>query len=186
MDNFRAGDTFTFEFYNGTYSSADYDMWIAIRGNKVTPIDIQPTTPPIAGITFERQGNGWKVTVADSITKDWEAGDYDYAVIATATGEKHTMETGTVTILPDISAYDDEVDNRSMVKQTLDAVEAAILARASGTVLRKTVNGITFEYLTYTELLMLRDKYTALYSQEERQRKIDSGIPADNKIRVRF
>lgn len=58
-------------------------------------------------------------------------------------------------------------DTRSRVKRILDDIDAVIEDRATDAVLDRSVDGMTFRYMSLDKLFELRDRYAALYAMEQ-------------------
>ncbi len=55
------------------------------------------------------------------------------ASVTSATHERYQVDAGVLQVLPDMSAIDgDGYDGRSLARKTLDALDAALVARATG------------------------------------------------------
>jgi len=79
--------------------------------------------------------------------------------------ERYQVYSGTLEVRPNLAAVTSG-DLRSTVKQTLDAIEAVILRRATSDQQQMTINGKTLVRIPMAELLVLRDKYKAEYKNE--------------------
>ena len=81
-------------------------------------------------------------------------------------------------------------DFRSNARQTLEALEAAILRRASKEQMSIAIgvrgSSRQLQYLTMDELIRARNFYTNLVKQEEQQDLIDQGKSPGNKVLIQF
>jgi hypothetical protein len=114
-----------------------------------------------------------------------EPGIYFYQIKATDGTNVEIIETGEVKVLENIALSTAPIDTRSMVKKTLDAIDATLLGRATNDQLRYAIAGRTLEKTPITELLMLKDKYAMLYQRELQAQAKKKGINK-NKIQMRF
>lgn len=183
MDTIYAGDTLTLNYTFDGYDPATYDIWIALRGNKVAVIDIKTGT---SGVTVTESGQEFQITVTATATAAWTAGKYSYAIYMTTSTTRDTVETGTVEIKQNIAALTIASDVRSHAKKTLDAIEAVIEGRASRDDMRYQIGGRMLERMTITDLLKFRDIYRAEYNREVKAEKIANGDGIGGLLKVRF
>jgi hypothetical protein len=183
LDNIRAGDTLILEYSNSDYSSADYDLWIALRGPSV--VDLKTG---VSGVTIASSGSGWTVTVTAAVTAGWIAGDYWYTVYAgqTSFATRYTAESGTLEILPSLSAQIAGYTNKSHVKTVLDAIEAVIAGRASLDQMSYTIQGRSLSKTPLPELIEFRRIYRAEYAAEKKAERVAAGLDPGNLIKVRL
>lgn len=118
-------------------------------------------------VTMTADAQGWKA-LADAAT--YAVGQADWFLQAThVTYGKTTVDRGTVTVLANPASAGAGYDPRSHAKKVLDAIEAAIEARASQTDLKTVLeDGRSIERLSHAQLLEMRDAYAAKVRREER------------------
>jgi hypothetical protein len=174
---FPAGDTFSVE---RTY--ADYP---ASEGWTVRFVIVN------ADNRYEVQGfafDGKHLVDADSIeTASWAAGDYKWKVYAedgSSPSVRHTVESGSINILPDLDAG--PIDDRSHVKKTLDLIEREIEIRTSGSVESYSISGRQLAKTPMSDLLEMRSRYRAWYEQELQAERVARGLGTKRKVLTRF
>lgn len=172
----RAGDTVDWTISHPDYpaSSGWVMSWRLI--NAAGKIDITSTA----------SGNDHAVAVLASSSAGWAAGVYDWVQVATKGAERRTVAVGTVEILPDLAAQSAGFDTRTTAKKLLDAVEAALLSRASRTDLEYEIAGRRLKSMSHGELLAARDKLKREVASEEKAARVAAGLPAGNRVLVRF
>lgn len=121
-----------------------------------------------------------KITSAQSATLS--PGRYAGAVIATKTDERQTLERFEFDVTPDPAAQTVATDIRSQARRTLDAINAAIEKRATKAQDELAINGQRIKNTAFTELLVLRDRYTAIVRGEEQGASFGRG----RKIHIRW
>lgn len=148
---------------------------------------------PIAGgaaysVTAAADGDDHAVTIGAATSAEYTAGEYRWASQVTdiATGEeRYTVDTGTLTILPDPAA-DTVSDLRSHARRTLDAIEATLEGSATKEQSEYQIDGRAIKYRTPAELFELRSKYLLEVRNEEAAEAIAKGLGTGNRIMTRF
>ena len=175
-DRLAVGDTWTWTETHSDYPPDSWAMTVAIV-NSAEQIEA----------TASESGSTYTFAIAASTTVNYVAGDYKWTTYATdASGNRYTVEVGTVVVDPDLSAASGAVETRSTAKQTLDAIEASILTDASKTKGSISEGGVAVSWRSYEELIELRDKYAAIVAQEEIEAAIERGESTGAKVLVRF
>jgi hypothetical protein len=171
----RSGDTVHWRHASDDYSSGDgWDLVI----NLVTAA----ATVPVAGVP---QADGsWLCTLA-AAANTLAAGHATWAAVITRPDERHTVETGTFVVLPDLTAAGGR-DTRSHVRRVLDNVQLAIEGKASQVEAELTVGDKAVKYMSHKELLDLRREYSALWAAEVDRERVRRGGRSRNKVRVQF
>jgi hypothetical protein len=170
----RAGDTVEWQLYVPEYPyEAGWSLSYALRG----PAQINLAADP-----------DFTVHIAARSSASYAPGIYSYvARVSNAAGDVHTVDVGSLTIEPDIASTDTFYDTRSIVKKTLDAVEAVLLKRATDDQLKYTIQGRSLERTPLADLMRLRDIYKAEFDREQAAAGITIGVfNTGNKLRVRF
>lgn len=183
LDTIIAGDTLNITYSNSEYSASTYSIEILLRGKTVTPINIKSG---VTGVSITPSGSTWTIVVAASATDDYTAGDYKYTIQLTTATERYTVEEGTVTIKPYLSAMTITSDSRSHVKKVLDAIEAVIEGRANYDQMSYTIAGRYLTRMPIKDLLYLRDRYRAEYQRELDAEKIAAGSTIGGQVRFRL
>jgi hypothetical protein len=166
----RAGDSVTWEREELDYSTDNgWILHYALRGP--------------SEINIEAVGAGvlYKVNLTSADTSGWVAGEYNAVVyVQSDAGERVTLGAGMIQILPDLVAA--AGDQRSHVKRTLDALQAAIEKRATKIQEEYEVEGHRIKYMPLELLVKLRDRYARLYEQE----LVAAGIKPRSPRSVKF
>lgn len=182
-----AGDTLELSLSYEGYSPSDgWLVWIALRGN-LKSIDIKAST---SGVTVDTSNGCFDITVSPGTTDDYSAGDYQYSVYmykgSPTVTERHTVESGAVTIKSDLAVLTKDSDARSHVKKVLDAIEAVIENRASLDQMSYEIAGRKLSRMPIDDLLKLRDRYKTEYYREKRADRISQGLATNKQVKVRF
>lgn len=136
-------------------------------------------------------GADYAITVTPAESRLWVAGKYHWMayVYKEAGGlitEKHTLESGQVEILPDLTQATSQTDARSHVKKVLDAIEALLEGKATADALSYSIGGRSISKMSPTELLQWRDLYRVEYQRELDAEGIAKGLDSNKRIGVRF
>lgn len=137
-------------------------------------------------ITSTASGADHAVSVAASESDGWATGQYDWVCLATKGAARKTVSSGKTEILPDLAALSTGFDTRTTAKKLLDAVEDALLKRASRTDLEYEIAGRRLKAMTHGELLAARDKLKREVASEDKAARVAAGLPAGNRVLVRF
>jgi hypothetical protein len=138
-------------------------------------------------IVAAADGAAHSVTVAKATTATRFAGEYDWIAVVSSATERHEIGRGRLTVLPDFSAAV-ALDARSFARKLLDAVEAALLGRA-------TVDQLDVIDATFADrgikrsdggLIKLRSQLLAEVRREENAEAMRQGLPSRNRLLVRF
>lgn len=119
----------------------------------------------------------------DTNDTDWLHGDYDVQGVATDGSSRFTVEVGKVEILQDLAQV---ADSSSVIKKTLDAINATLLGTASKDQESYEIAGRALKRRSLTELIMMKEKYEAFYQAELRKDNIANGGGVSGIIKVRF
>lgn len=74
----------------------------------------------------------------------------------------------------------------SNLKETLEAIRAAIAKNATRAQLRRTIGDKAIEWMSIDELLKAETRYQQLYNQEKRNERTRAGEPFVKNIHARF
>jgi len=175
-----AGDKLEF-----TESDSDYK---ASAGWTMKYVLIHPTATKIT-IDSIADGDNHKFTITSVTSAAYTVGEFRFLRYADdGTTEEH-LDRGIVEIKPDFVVLAN-YDFRSNARQTLEALEAAILRRASKEQMSIAIgvrgSSRQLQYLTLDELIRARNFYTNLVNQEEQQDLIDQGKSPGNKNLIQF
>lgn len=147
-----AGTTLALSLALTAYPAPDWSAALILRGVQSIDLVSQP------------DGKLHTFTSAADVTATWKPGDYWYSLRVTDGAEVHEVETGTLTVDPDLAAVS-EFDGRTHAERTLQAIEAVIEGRASKDQDSYRINNRELRRTPISQLLKLRD----IYRQEVRR-----------------
>jgi hypothetical protein len=175
---FSAGDTFSL-----TTSLSDYPAsagWTLThrfvpRSGSATPIEVVCTA----------SGDAHVALVAATVTDDWVAGTYTFASYVSKAGEIHTVDTGTIELLPDPRAAT-TLDTRTDAQVALANVRAMLQGVASKNVQRYEINGRALQHYAIPDLIQLEAKLVADVKREQSSLGMAAGRAGRRQIFVRL
>jgi hypothetical protein len=157
-----AGDLVEWTKSLADYPAGTYTLSYVLVSAGQTPITITATA----------DGTTHAVSVPTATTAAWVAGIYRWTSMVTKTGDRKTISSGSLEILPDPSTLDASFDPRTHAELVLAQVEAAILAKTENPMAEYELLGRRVKNYTFRELLDLRIYYRA----EVRRNRGGSGI----------
>lgn len=125
-----------------------------------------------ANATQDATAHSFSITAAT--TAAYKAGRYRCRIRVTAAGVSKTIDEGWVEVLSDPAATGNR-DHRSWARQTLDAIEATLLGRASSDQLNMTINNRSIGRTPLNELTQWRETLRAEVRAEEAGSKAGLG-----------
>ena len=153
----RAGETLTFKRTLGDYPAATWSITYSFRCRTGTAISF----------TSAADGSDHLITVAFGITASWEPGIYDGVGIVSDGVTAKAIWEGKLEVLPDLASTRTDFDARTQSRRTLDNINAVLEGRATSTILNSVVDGTALQRIPMADLLMLKDRYTAIVQLEE-------------------
>jgi hypothetical protein len=172
-----AGLNFSFKRLYEDYKPED--SWVAtmyIYGNGVNI--------PIAATDNSDSYHLYSKVASD--TSAYISGNYNFNVFVVNGVNKWLMESGNITIKPNIILATGGLDARSNTKIVLDLMDKAIKELASKTTSEVTIDGTSYKRSEINNLIKARNHYASLYAQEQRAVKMANGFADPNKKFVRF
>lgn len=124
------------------------------------------------------------VEASASVTADWPAGVYWWALRATDGGDIVQVDEGQITIAGDIAAAEVGFDARTHAERTLQAIEAVIENRATTDQQKYTINNRELWRTPIAELLLLRSRYRDEVRRQKQARGGQSLL--GRQVKVRF
>jgi len=146
-DSFTAGTTLALTVALTAYPPPEWSLTLLLRG------------PEQRDLTSTPDGTLHAFSVAAVDTASWAAGAYWYSLRATDGTEVHEIETGTLSVAPDLAAVSAEHDGRTHAERVLEAIEAVIEGRASKDQDSYRINNRELRRTPVSQLLKLRDVY---------------------------
>ena len=170
-----AGDSVTWQRSLPDYpASAGWVLGYALRGPK--NIDFDATA----------DGDSHLVAVAASVTAPWPAGFYTITSFAKKAGERYTVETGSLEVLPDPAGLNAVQDLRPHCKKVLDAIEAVLEGKATKDQQEYEIDGIRIKRMEFDALLRVRSLYQREWQAYLKAQQIKKGQKRGNRVLVRF
>ncbi len=178
-DTVTPGDTVEWTLYLADFDPGSWTL---------TYYFVNQTGAPFKIVATNNGDGDFLVSAAPAITSAWIAGLwYWQAIVANIGGETHTVRRGRIKILPGFSAANAALDNRSHVRQVLDALEALIAGKAlTGDQVHYQIAGRSLARLTPEQVVFWFEKYKGYYAAEIRNERIANGLGQTGKIKVRF
>jgi hypothetical protein len=139
-------------------------------------------------ITATADGDGYQVEVIPAATALWVVGKYTWAAYVSKVGERYTVETGEVEILPDPAVSGSPLDMRSQARRALDDLKAAraTWVATGGRVKRYAIAGRDIEYKDAAEIDMEIQYWTKQVGEEQTAADLETGRRPKNRILTRF
>ena len=138
-------------------------------------------------ITASASGDNHAVNVSAATSAAYAAGAYTWTSYVEKAGERYTVETGALTIKPNLAAEAGGFDTRSSAKKALDLFDAAILAQgASAWCQEYEIAGRKMKYRTAADFLLMYNRLKAEVAREVAADRIAAGLKKKKKITVRF
>lgn len=130
-------------------------------------------------------GSDHLILIPATTSAAYKKGSYTYQAYVTKASERYTVGSGEIEIKPNLAA-ENALDNRSQVKRTLDAINAVIEKRASLDQESYTIAGRTLNRTPIADLIVLKNKYQALYNSEVNAARAAKGLGSKNRIMVKM
>lgn len=133
-------------------------------------------------------GADYAITVAAATTAGYTAGKYTWqGWVENASLEKYTIDSGSITLLPDYRAAAASValDDRSHARKMLDAIEAWLESKDPG-VAEYEIAGRRMKYIPSGELIKLRSQYKMEVAGEANALALARGEGFGRKIQFRI
>lgn len=130
--------------------------------------------------------NNYVVTLSSATTADVPSGEYQWQAYVEKDGVRHTNRTGLLKVNPNFEAQT-TLDIRSDAKKALDAIEEEIMGRITGGMTQEyTIGNRSLKKAPIADLIVLRDKYRAIYKSEQNAERVKNGLAATNRVLVRL
>lgn len=171
------GETLRWNRESDDYPASEWALTYSFRG---------------AGKGFDAEavpdGDTHAVTVAAVTTAEMTPGVYYWQAWAARGAEKYVVASGQARAKRGLAAVtvDTVVDERSKVKQILDAIDDRLAGRAAADVHMYMIGNRQLMKIPVGELLGLRKYYASLYTQERRRERVRKGRALFQNINVRF
>ena len=178
----RAGDTISWKKTVADYPpSAGYTLKYALR-NATNKIDITCTT----------SGSDYLASVTAATSVAYSVGRYTWAAYVTKGAdvnlEQHTIDTGTVDILPNLSvsvAYETRSDARIIYDGLITAYKTFI-ASGSANVTEMTIAGKTIRFDKAEQYIVQIEKWRRIVQAEDDAEKAAKGFGTSRRVGIRL
>lgn len=132
------------------------------------------------------EGTQHRLRKESAVTATWAPAVYSYVLRATSASDVVDVESGTLTIKPDLATISDSnFDPRNHVRKVLSAIEATIEGRASKDQERYVINNRELWRTPIADLLKLRSFYLEELRREEAAARSGGSLLGRN-VKVRF
>lgn len=137
-------------------------------------------------ITSSASGTDHLVQVGPSETANWAAGMYGWASYVERAGERYTVASGQLQVLPDPLTLQPGADTRSQAEISLEAVTAKLRGVGGSAVESYTINGRELRRYPLADLIKLEQKLKAEVAAERRAAGLKDGTGTVRRILVRM
>jgi len=134
-----------------------------------------PTTVPVQ--TAIATGTGYSLTLPSSLTTTFAPGTFFYRAFVESASSSVTVMEGEFEIKA--------LGQKSKLRQSFEAIEAALLRQASREQLKIYVGKTQIEYMSHRELLAARGRIKSLLDAEERDEAGKSSF-GTQKVYIKF
>jgi len=170
----------TTDVFGESISSPDWSVVYYLRTN---------TSAEGATVNSSAYGTGFAFSIAAAVTTNFDAGNWFYQAVANKSGqETQTIFSGAFEVLAS-RAYTGTpaaLDGRSQLKKDLDAIDAAIRAIIEGGVVQEyKIGSRDVKKYELAELIMLRDRYKAMFVREQKAQMIANGLGNPHNLYIR-
>lgn len=142
-----AGLTFNRLLTLTAYTAPDWVVTMLLRG------------PAAIDLTASAEGTQHRILVTAAVTASWAPGAYWYVLRATNGAEVVEVETGQITVTPDLAAITENYDGRTQAQIALEAIEAVLARRATLDQERYRINNRELYRTSIADLMTLRNFY---------------------------
>lgn len=172
----RVGDTLSWRKSIAGYPASDWTLTYTLI-NSTGKITITGTADGVEHV----------ISVASTVTDEYVAGWYDYTAHVSDGADRISIGYGRIQVLPNLAAAT-TYDNRSHARKMLDAIESALESSAT----KSQLDLLTSEFQDRKisrdkeKLLVLRDRYKAEVSAEDRAESVRRGLGTNRRIQTRL
>lgn len=135
-------------------------------------------------LTATAELDSYRTQAAPATTSAWVPGDYSVHQTIEKAGQRITVATGKLRLLPDPASVAPGYDDRSHLEKVIANIEAMLEGKTSKDVQEYSIAGRMLKHIPINELLALRDKYKHQLAAENRTKSSSFGL--GRKIYSRF
>ena len=131
-------------------------------------------------------GDAHSIVLSKAATAAYPVGQYAWIAKASNGTEEYTVDSGNITVLPDLVASATGLETRSDARKIYDDLIAAYKSYISSnsTMQAFSVAGKSVSFKSTDDLLTQIRHWAAIVAQEEDQERIDDGKPSRNIIKA--
>jgi hypothetical protein len=178
IDKLTAGDTINFLTAGGDYPASS--GWSLVY--KLLPRSAGPDAISLDSVA---DGDDHRVQVASDVTASWTPGIYGWVCYAVKPGERQTLETGSVQVLPDPGAVS-VLDTRTSAQIALDNITATLEGRATSAIAEYSIAGRSLKHIPIGELITMQSHLRLQVANETAATAVAKGLPNPRRVLVRF
>lgn len=147
--------------------------------------------PRISGtpisLTATASGSDYRITATPATTAGWAAGEYSWSAYVTKSGERHTVDSGLVTLQVDPGAVT-SFDGRSQAQRALADAQTALanFSATGGRVKRYQIAGREMEFDAAGDILKLISYWKGEVQRENAANAKREGLPDPRRIQIRM
>ena len=138
-------------------------------------------------VSASADGTAFAVTVAKATTAGLTAGSYDWLAVVESATQRFEADAGRMTLTLNLASALN-TDGRSFARQMLEAIEAALLSRASSDQLDVINAALADRSIARDKagLITLRSQFKNEVKAEENAARIANGLGSKTRILTRF
>jgi len=139
-------------------------------------------------ITATASGDDHLVNIPAATTAAYTAGVYTWVAYVSQGADRYTLAKGSVTVQPDLAAKTAGFEARSTAQKALDDLRAALLGwlSTSGHVQEYEIAGRRMRFATAADIQARIGIAEREVARENAAQRLAAGLPAANRIYVRF
>jgi len=139
-------------------------------------------------LTAIADGTGWKTSVTLAQADALVAGEYSWQAVIETTGERITVGSGQLTVLPNLASATQGFDGRTLAEKALADAEAALANyRANGGKIKSYTIGMrAMTFADSSQILQEISYWKTRVSHEKAQQRIKNGLGNPRNLQVRF
>ena len=138
-------------------------------------------------ITATASGADHLVSVPAATSAPWPAGLYTWVSSVSKGADRYTLDTGNLTVAPDLAAAVSGFDTRSSARKALEAVNTAMETYGNKAYLQGyEINGRKQQFHNPGEFMKFRSLLLMEVAREDSAARLSAGLAPLNQIRVRF
>ena len=140
-----------------------------------------------ATVVGSAYNQGWRFTIASSVTTNFDKGDWIWAAVASKGSESYQLATGEFKVKQSLvySGTPSAIDNRTDNEKARDNIKTALTKFADGAQ-EYSVGGRTYKRTSIPDLHIELNRLNAEILRESVGEKVKQGLGNPNRFLVRF